>query len=297
MGPLRSLLNTPADRVSMVEKAPGYAADAVILDLEDSVALAAKPEARLVARDAITRWASDVMPVYVRANSLGSGMLADDLDAVVQHGLRGIQLPKVDTPETILEVDRQLSEVEAARGLPVGSVELLVSIESARGVFLVYDILTAALRVGSVMIGTARDGDLQGDVGYVTTSDEMETLYIRSRVVLVARAAGITNPIDGVYADVRDSVGFEASARRARELGYRGKKLIHPAQIEIAHRVFTPTEEELERYQRVLDAFDASMVEGRATAVVDGRMIDYAMVATARRMLGRTPPGPGGVGA
>lgn len=292
MDSLRSLLNTPANRPAMVEKAAGYGADALILDLEDSVPIAEKAEARLVAREALGRSATHRLVQYVRVNGAASGLLWDDLDAIVAPGLRGIQLPKVDDPSEILDVDARLSELEAARGLPVGGIELLVSLESARGVFFAYEILGAAARVGSVMLGTAEDGDLQGDLGYLTTGDDRELAYLRAKVILAARVVGLTNPIDGVYARVRDLDGLEATARRARELGYRGKKLVHPAQIEVVHRVFTPTPAELDHAHRVIETFEAALRRGEATAVVDDRMVDYAMVETARRLLARARGAP-----
>lgn len=288
MQALRSLLNVPANRSAMVEKAAGYGADALILDLEDAVPLAEKEEARLIARAALARSATDGLVQYVRVNAAASGLLPDDLDMVVVEGLRGIQLPKVDEPGEIVAIDGRLAALEAARSLPAGGIELLVSLESARGVFFAYEILGAADRVGSVMLGTAQDGDLQGDIGYLTTGDDRELAYLRARVILAARVVGLTNPIDGVYARVRDLGGFEATARRARELGFRGKKLIHPAQIEVAHRVFTPTAAELDHAHRVIETFEAALARGEATAVVDDRMIDYAMAETARRLVART---------
>jgi citrate lyase subunit beta/citryl-CoA lyase len=282
---LRSLLNTPASRPDLVEKAFGYGADAVILDLEDAVPLDQKSEARAVARDAIAVRRGE--PIYVRINSLSTGLAEDDLEAVAVTGLEGIQLPKVDDAETVRVVDRLLSELELARNLPLGSIELLVSLESARGIFAAHEILTAVDRVGSVMIGTAEHGDLHGDMGYVVTPGEEETLYLRSRVLLAARVAGITNPIDGVYADFRNLDGLEATARRARMLGYRGKKVIHPAQVPVVNRVFSPTAAELDFYRRVIEVFETALERGEATAVVDGRMIDYAMAETARRALAR----------
>ena len=285
MRALRSLLNTPASRPDLVEKAFGYGADAVILDLEDAVPLDQKSEARAVARDAIAVRRGE--PIYVRINSLSTGLAEDDLEAVAVTGLEGIQLPKVDDAETVRVVDRLLSELELARNLPLGSIELLLSLESARGIFAAHEILTAVDRVGSVMIGTAEHGDLHGDMGYVVTPGEEETLYLRSRVLLAARVAGITNPIDGVYADFRNLDGLEATARRARMLGYRGKKVIHPAQVPVVNRVFSPTAAELDFYRRVIEVFEAALERGEATAVVDGRMIDYAMAETARRALAR----------
>jgi citrate lyase subunit beta / citryl-CoA lyase len=290
--PLRSLLNVPGNRPEMLRKAPGYGADALILDLEDAVPDGRKPEARELVAGTLADWAgADDAPVtYVRVNGLDTGLLEADLEAVVRPGLEGIQLPKAHDATTVRRVDAELARLERERGLPPDAIEILVSLESARGVLFAWDVLTAARRVGSVMVGTAQDADLQGDVGYLTTESGDETLYIRSHVILAARAAGITNPIDGVYADHRDAAGLETQARRARELGYRGKKLIHPAQIEVVHRVFTPTERELDGHRRVLEAFDAAVAEGRATAAVDGRMIDVAMAETARRVLGRAQP-------
>jgi citrate lyase subunit beta / citryl-CoA lyase len=290
MRALRSLLNTPANRPGLVEKAFGYEADAVILDLEDSVPLDQKDEARAIAHDAIA--AQPGATLFVRVNGLASGLIEDDLAAVTDAGLEGIQLPKVDDADTIRAVDCLLADLERERHLPIGGIELLVSLESARGVFAAHQILTAADRVGSVMIGTAENGDLHGDIGYVITPGEEETLYLRSRVLLAARVAGITNPIDGVYADYRNLEGLEATSRRARALGYRGKKVIHPAQVPIVNRIFSPTAAELDFHRRVLEEFDAALARGVATAVVDGRMIDYAMAETARRVLARADDQP-----
>jgi citrate lyase subunit beta/citryl-CoA lyase len=297
MEALRSLLNTPANRPAMVDKAAGYGADALILDLEDSVPVAEKAEARLIAREALGRSATDGVVRYVRVNAATTGLQDADLEAIVVPGLRGIQIPKVDGPAEIVAIDRRLAELERAQGLAVGAVELLVSLESARGVFYAHEILGAASRVGSVMLGTAEDGDLQGDLGYLTTGDDRELVYLRSRVILAARVVGLTNPIDGVYARVRDLDGLAATAQRARELGFRGKKLIHPAQIDVVHRIFSPTAAELDRARLVIETFDAALADGRASAEVDGRMIDYAMVETARRLLAREVRPPNAVGA
>jgi citrate lyase subunit beta/citryl-CoA lyase len=300
MKPLRSLLNVPGNRPDMLRKAPEYGADALILDLEDAVPEAHKADARDVVTSTLAAWvaAGDPPITYVRVNGLETGHLEADLEAIVQPGLEGIQLPKAHDAETVRRVDAELTRLERERGLPF-PVEILVSLESARGVLFAWEVLTAAPRVGSVMVGTAQDADLQGDVGYQLTAEGLETLHIRSHVILAARAAGISNPIDGVYADYRDAAGLEVAAQRARELGYRGKKLIHPSQIEIVNRIFTPTERELSTHRRVLETFEAAVAEGRATAVVDGRMIDVAMADTARRVLAqaagyRTRPDNGG---
>ena len=169
--------------------------------------------------------------------------------------------------------------------MPVGSVELIISIESVAGVYRCYDILSAASRVGSCLVGVAENGDLQRDVGYTHTKEGLETLYIRSKVLLDSRQAGITNALDGVFSAVADMEGFESEAMMGRQLGYRGKKVIHPKQIEPANRIFMPTAREIDFQERVLEAMERAEREGKAATTVDGFMVDIAMVTNARRVL------------
>ncbi|MBK5268406.1 MAG: CoA ester lyase [Acidimicrobiia bacterium] len=268
----------------MLDKAAGYGADALILDLEDSVPLDRKAEAREMSAEFISGRAGDV-PTYVRVNSVDSGLFEEDLEAIVLPGLRGIQCPKTDSPEMIRVIDQQLSMLEEARSLAPGSVEVIVGIESVAGVYNCFEILSSAARVGSCVVGVAVNGDLQRDVGYNHSESGIESLYIRSKVIVEARHAGITNPLDGTYPAIRDMEGFEAEASRARQLGYRGKKLIHPAQIEPTNRIFMPTDEEIDFQERVLAALDEAEKEGRAATTVDGLMVDIAMAVNARRVL------------
>jgi citrate lyase subunit beta / citryl-CoA lyase len=288
--PLRSLLSTPGSRPEMLDKAPRYGADAIVIDLEDAVPAERKAAARDTARAYVERYRRDGVTTYVKVNGLGTGLLADDLDAITVAGLDGIQLPKVDAPEEIKAVDRLLTRLESARGLAPGSVDLMPCLESAIGVYRAYPILTAAARVRSVMVAAAAQGDLQRDLGFVSTETEEELLYVRSSVLLAARAAGVATPIDGVYADLSRPDGLEASARRARQIGYRGKKVIHPRQVEIVNRAFSLRPEERDYYTRVIAAMEAAYREGRATALVDGKMVDTAMAETARSELRWSAP-------
>ena len=287
MQPIRSLFNTPGSRPDLIEKAPNYGADAYIIDLEDAVPKEQKAEARTITHHYVEDFARRGLLTYVRVNDASSGYLADDLAAVVRQGLVGIQLPKASAPSDVRVADELLGELERDRGLPSGSVEVVVSLETAAGIFHAHAILTAAPRVGSLVIGTAEGGDLQGDLGYELSADESETLFARSFVLLAARVAGVTNPLDGVFADYRNVDGLEQTSRRARRLGYRGKKVIHPSQVEVVNRVFAPTAEEIEHHEQVLESFQAALTRGEATAVVDGKMIDYAMAETARSVLAR----------
>jgi citrate lyase subunit beta/citryl-CoA lyase len=235
----RSLLTVPANRADMLAKAPSYGADALILDLEDSVPVAEKPKARELARDCIAKLKGTTI-LHVRVNALQSGMLDADLEAVAVEGLSGVKHPKAESAETIRALDAMLTGLERKRGLAPGTIGIEVGLESARGVWFAYDIASASSRVRSVMIGTAQDGDLQTDLGYTWSAKGSEALYARARVLLAARAAGVEHVLDGAYSNVRDPEGLRVCCEAARRLGYRGKSVIHPNQIETVNRVFTP---------------------------------------------------------
>lgn len=278
------MLVMPANRRDMLAKAPTYGADALVFDLEDAVPVAEKQKARELAREFIEKHKAD-NTIYVRVNSVQTGMLRADLDAVAVDGVVTIRLAKTESTEAVRTVDAMLTEYESKRGLPPGSIELQTSLESAKGVWFAYEIASASPRVHSVMCGTAQDGDLQADLGYTWTAEGNEVLYCRSRVMLAARAAGVERVLDGSHPNFRDPEGLETACMAARRLGYRGKSVIHPSQIETVNRIFTPTSKELDYYRRVIEAFDAALVRGSASTSVDGKMVDYAMVATARQVL------------
>jgi len=280
----RSLLFVPSNRPDMLAKACSYGADAVLLDLEDSVPFDAKSRARVLARDFIAGHKNDSI-LYVRVNALQSGMLEDDLDAIGMDGLAAIRLPKTESADTVRTVDALLTDLEKRRGLERGSIRICPSLESARGVWFAYEILSASARVNAAGCGTAQDGDLQADLGFTWTPEGNEVLYVRSRVLLAAKAAGVQHVLDGTYAKVRDPEGLRVCCEAARRLGYRGKSCIHPNQIEIVNRVFTPSERELDYYRRVIEAFNAALARGSAATTVDGTMVDYAMVESAKRVL------------
>ena len=280
----RSIMTVPANREDMLAKAPAYGADALIFDLEDSVPLADKPRARALAADYIGRHKA-LTNIYVRVNDWATGMTADDIAAIAVDGLVGIKLPKTESAAMIEAVDALLSAAEERQGLPAGSIGIEVGLESAKGIWFAYEILSASPRVHSVMIGTAQDGDLQTDLGYTWTAEGDEVLYARSRVVLAARAAGVEHVLDGAYSNVRDAEGLRICCEAARKLGYRGKSVIHPNQIETVNRIFAPTAVEIAYYQRVITAFDEAVARGSAATTVDGKLVDYAMVGMAKRVL------------
>jgi citrate lyase subunit beta/citryl-CoA lyase len=284
MSGARSLLIMPANRERMLEKAGTYGADALVFDLEDSVPVAEKTKARALAREYIGRHKGAAL-LYARVNALQTGMLEDDLDAIVVKGLDSIRVPKSESAEDIRKVDALLTQFERKRGLAEGIVKICPSLESAKGVWFAYEIASSSPRVHSVMCGTAENGDLQTDLGYTWTAEGLEKLYVRSRVLLAARAAGVEHVLDGAFSNVRDPEALRIDCEASRKLGYRGRSVIHPAQVETVNRVFKPTDEELDYYRRVVEGFDAALALGSAATTVDGKLVDYAMVGMAKRVL------------
>jgi citrate lyase subunit beta/citryl-CoA lyase len=280
----RSFLYVPANREKFLEKAIGLPSDAFIFDLEDSVPAAEKANARAGVRAYAPKIAGD--RIWVRVNGLDTGLAEADLDAIIGiAGIAGIFLPKVETRDEVGRWDAMIGALETQRGLKTGAMKLVLSIESARGVLNAFEMAVAAARVVSLTFGGARDGDLNTDLGCAWSIDGPEMLPARSHTLLAARAARFDSPLDGVFADVRDAEGFERDTALSRRLGYRGRKLIHPAQIEPCNRLYRPSTAELDYYARVLEAFDAAVAEGSASTTVDGRMIDLAMANAAKRAL------------
>jgi citrate lyase subunit beta/citryl-CoA lyase len=279
----RSFLYVPANREKFLEKALGLPADALLFDLEDSVPAAEKAAARAGVREYAPKVAERA---WVRVNGLETAHAEADLDAVIGlRGLAGIFLPKVETPAEVVKWDTMIGKLEAARGIAPGATRLVLSIESALGVLNTYDMALAAKRVASASFGGAQDGDLNTDLGCVWSSDGPEMMHARCHVLLCARAARFESPLDGVYANVRDPDGFEKDTALSRRLGYRGRKLIHPSQIEPCNRLYAPSQAELDYYACVLEAYDRALQQGSASTTVGGKMIDEAMAKAAKRAL------------
>lgn len=284
--PLRSLLFTPANRPRFVEKAGTWGADAIILDLEDSVPPGEKAAARAAAVAGIRRWAGQT--VYVRVNPVAAhtpytlAVGLDDIAAVVTPGLCGIVLPKAETAGDVHAADGALAAAEQRGGLPAGSVEIMPLIETARGVWDCLAILQASPRVRRAGFGAL---DLAHDLGMLEAGTGEALLYARSRLALASRVAGCAPPVDTVYPLLDDTVGLEQEARQARRLGFGGKMAVHPRQIAIINSVFSPSAEEIAWAQRVQAAFAEAEARGEGSISVDGTLVDYPVVEMARRTL------------
>jgi citrate lyase subunit beta/citryl-CoA lyase len=277
------MLFTPGHRQDLINKAIRSGADAVIIDLEDAVALEAKPRARALLADL----PASPVPLFVRTNGAETGMLWDDVVAAGRAGVAGIMVPKAEDPGLLRQIDGALTALEMVAGAEPGRTTVIPLIESAAGVRLTYDMAISSPRIECVMFGGGEQGDLVADLGCEWTPDGTGLLHARSQVLLAARAAGVPQPFEAVFMDFRNLDGLRVECELARRLGYVGKVAIHPAQVAVINDVFTPPPDEVQRYRRVLAAFDEAVAGGSASIAVDGRMVDYAVARVARGVIAR----------
>ncbi|MCW2880202.1 MAG: hypothetical protein JWQ95_4302 [Sphaerisporangium sp.] len=284
--PLRSLLFVPGTRTEWLPKARAAGADAVILDLEDAVPPGQRAAARARVAEAIANWEGD-MALFVRLNPLDGWADADELRTVVRPGLTGIVLPKVATVNDVRLADRLLGWCERESGLPEGHVALVPLLETASALRETYGIALAASRVAYLGAVTTSGGDVERAIGYRWSPEGTETLPLRARVLLDVRAAEAFNPVAGLWASIADLQGLRAFAEQNRSLGYEGMMAIHPSHVPVINEVFSPGLDELARYERLVEAVEAAQAAGSGAVVFEGKMVDEAMAATARRMLER----------
>jgi len=280
--PRRSFLFAPGNHARRVEKALSLDADAVILDLEDAVATAKKPATRKAVAAVFERPRRGLL--YVRVNAVDTEFCYGDLVAIVQPGLDGVILPKVESGAGLATIDWLLGQLERDRGLPPSAIDLIPIIETARGLDRLGAILGAGSRVRRVAFGA---GDFTLDVNMAWSRNEAELAHARAAIVTASRAAGIEAPLDTVWIDLPDREGLVASARAALGFGFQGKMCIHPDQIAVVNRVFTPSDAEVAFAERVAAAFAKAEAEGSAAIQLDGKFIDYPIVYRAQRILQR----------
>ena len=287
MRPLRSLLFVPGHRGSWVDKALASGADGLILDLEDSVPERMKAEGRAEVARSITRLHEQhsTVAVYVRLNALDTGIAGDDLEAVALPGLDGFVLPKTYGPNDIVRFEALVAHFERRNGVAAGTLEFICSLETAEAYECCEKIAVASPRVATLFAGTARDADVSRSVGFQFTPDGHETLYLRSRALLAARANGLQFPLVGIWQDLNDPEGAHGFSVQNRELGFRGQVLIHPSHVAVANEVFSPSKFEIDFYAGMIEAFALAEEQGAAAVLYEGMHVDYAHVKTAREIL------------
>ena len=281
---IRSALFVPGNRPDRIDKAVNTPADAVIVDLEDAVPPAMKAEARPLVRAKLKE--HNTPRLLVRVNALDTEFVQADLDELVVDGLACIIFPKMEKPEQVRKANQLLSKAEAKSGIPQGTLSMIALIESALGVENAFQIVsekTDPARLFTVAFGAA---DFTLDMGIEMTKTGEEIAYPRARLAVACRAAGVEPPIDTPYMiDLKDPQAVEADAVYARQLGFQGKLCIHPNQVDICNRIFSPTEKDIEQAHKVVTAFKAAEAAGTGVLQVDGKFIDLPLVKQAQRIL------------
>ncbi len=274
----RSRLYMPGNEPKFMLNAGLHKPDGVILDLEDSVALSAKDEARLLVRNALRSVDFRGAERMVRINQGDRGL--EDLEYVIPHNVHVVLIPKVEDPEHVRRVEQRIRDILARESID-RDVYLMPIVESALGAIRAYEIATASDNICALTIGLE---DYTADIGAQRTAEGRESFWARSQVVNAARAAGV-QPIDTVFSDVSDMEGLRAAVLEAKSLGFDGKGCIHPRQIRVIHEAFAPDPTELEKARRIVQAFEEAQARGLAAVSLGSKMIDPPVVKRAQRIV------------
>ncbi|MBM6577829.1 CoA ester lyase [Microvirga sp. SRT01] len=282
--PIRSMLFVPGNRASWIDKAAAAKADALVLDLEDSVPVAAKVEARVIVADAVARHDPANGLLYVRTNP-GTYMPDwDDVQAVVQPGLNGLFVAKVQGPEDVEVLARLVAEAEHRRGMAIGSIGFVVALETARAAELAFAIASHP-RVQTLVSSAARNADVARALGFTWSAEGLETLYFRSKTIIACRAAGKPFPIGGLWQDVHDLEGMRRFSAFNRQLGYTGEIVLHPSNVTVANEAYSLSEQDRDYFAGMIAAFAEAEAQGKAAVIYRGEHVDIAHVETARETL------------
>jgi len=279
---IRSLLFVPAGSERMIQKAAESEADALILDLEDGTAPDRKIEARATVARVLRETDFGGKDVFVRINTLSSKLGLDDAREAVAAGVRGIAIPKTESPDDVTSVAAILRS-RWRKAEPGDSPKILCLLETPRGVLDARQLAEVDDLVVGVIFGSA---DLSREIGSHPTEDEIELLYARSHIIMAARAAGVA-AWDSPHFVINDLEGLRRRCIAARNLGYDGKALIHPSHIETVNQIFRPSPEQIEEAERLVAAMEAAQADGQGVILHQGRMVDQVHLDAARKLIAR----------
>lgn len=276
----RTMLFVPGNNPGMLKDAGLYGADSLMFDLEDAVAVTEKDSARFLVYNAIKTLDYGATEVVVRINGLDTPFGREDIEAVVRAGVDVIRLPKTETREDIIAVEKAIEEVEKKLGR-LGQTRMMAAIESTIGVINAYSIATASKRLIGIALGAE---DYVTNLKTKRYPDGMELMGARSQIVIAARAAGIY-ALDTVYSDIDNMMGFLREVELIKQLGFDGKSVINPRQIKPVHEIFTPTEKEIEKSMNIVKAARTALKQGLGVISLNGKMIDKPIIERAERLL------------
>jgi len=278
----RALLYVPGDDRHKIEKALTFGVDCICMDMEDGVALDRKVEARRVVAAALRELDFGKSEKLARINAVGSGLEKDDIEAVLPYHPDGIVIPKIESLEQIQWASGKIEAAELANGWPLNSIRLLVDVETAKGILNLKEIASHP-RLDALIFGAE---DFAADIGAIRTPEAWEVFYARSAVVTAAAAYGL-GAIDMVTIDFKDIEKVRREAEFGARLGYTGKQIIHPNQVQPVQEAFTPDDEAIAHARRLVEAFEEHQAKGSGAFALDGKMIDMPLVKAAQNVLAR----------
>ncbi|QEF59916.1 citrate (pro-3S)-lyase subunit beta [Escherichia coli] len=279
----RSMLFVPGANAAMVSNSFIYPADALMFDLEDSVALREKDTARRMVYHALQHPLYRDIETIVRVNALDSEWGVNDLETVVRGGADVVRLPKTDTAQDVLDIEKEILRIEKACGREPGSTGLLAAIESPLGITRAVEIAHASERLIGIALGAE---DYVRNLRTERSPEGTELLFARCSILQAARSAGI-QAFDTVYSDANNEAGFLQEAAHIKQLGFDGKSLINPRQIDLLHNLYAPTQKEVDHACRVVEAAEAAAREGLGVVSLNGKMVDGPVIDRARLVLSR----------
>ena len=283
--PIRTALFVPANRESWMRNAHTYGSDALIFDMESAIPQSELPVARKMVRSVLEDLGAGRTQMFVRINDIGSGKVEDDVRAILCKGLAGVLLPQIVDPGEVRQLDDILTRAERDAKLPQGRTIIWPVIESAQAVVRSYDIAAASKRVAHMGGGTSRKGDIVRSIGYRWTMAGMETLYLRSKILIEMRALGVPYPISAMWSEVGNHDGLRAFANQTRDIGYTGMQCIHPSHVPVINEIFTPTADEIKMWQEILQTMLDAQAKGIGAVRYRGELLDEAHIKTARQFL------------
>ena len=272
----RSMLFVPGSNAAMISNTFIYKPDAIMFDLEDAVALKEKDSALY-----------QEIETVVRVNPLDSEFGLADLNAVVRAGVDVVRMPKTETAQDVIDMDREITEIEKVCGREVGSTKMLAAIESPLGITQANQIATASKRLIGIALGAE---DYVRNLKTERSPEGIELLFARCSILQAARAAGI-QAFDTVYSNANNEEGFLAEAALIKQLGFDGKSLINPRQIELLHNLFAPTQKDVDQARRIIDAAEEAERNGLGVVSLNGKMIDAPIIDRAKLVLERAKSG------
>ncbi|RDF12128.1 citrate (pro-3S)-lyase subunit beta [Haemophilus paraphrohaemolyticus] len=281
------MLFVPGSNAAMISNTFIYKPDAIMFDLEDAVALKEKDSARILVAHALQHPLYQEIETVVRVNPLDSEFGLADLNAVVRAGVDVVRMPKTETAQDVIDMDREITEIEKACGREVGSTKMLAAIESPLGITQANQIAMASKRLIGIALGAE---DYVRNLKTERSTEGIELLFARCSILQAARAAGI-QAFDTVYSNANNEEGFLAEAALIKQLGFDGKSLINPRQIELLHNLFAPTQKDVDQARRIIDAAEEAERNGLGVVSLNGKMIDAPIIDRAKLVLERAKSG------